>query len=164
MSDLNENIRIKIHSELYEVDASLFSNETIDFDNLPISEENPDPEIMDINSLGKYEDDGERISISYQESEATGMEGSLTTVTFLKSAPEMVSMVREGIVSATLTFEEGKRHHCIYKTPFMPFEICVRTLKVDNALLCGGSLTLDYVVEIRGAKAERTKFSMQILN
>ena len=69
MSDLNENIRIKIHSELYEVDASLFSNETIDFDNLPVSEENPDPEIMDINSLGKYEDDGERISISYQESE-----------------------------------------------------------------------------------------------
>ena len=164
MSDINENIRIKIRSELYEVDASLFSNEAIDFDNLPISEENPDPEIMDINSLGKYDDDGERVSISYDESDATGMEGSVTTVTFLKSAPSVISMIREGLVSTTLTFETGKRHHCLYKTPFMPFEICVRTLKVDNALLRGGALTLDYVVEIRGAKAERTKFTMQILN
>lgn len=164
MSAITKDVRIKIRSELYDVDASLFSNDEIDFDNLAVSEENPEPEIMDINSLGKYTVDGERVSISYNESEATGMEGSTTAVTFLASCPEVVSMVREGLVSATLVFESGKRHHCIYKTPFMPFEICVRTLKVENFLLSLGSLTLDYVVEIRGAKAERTKFSMQILN
>ena len=163
MSQIKKDVRIKIHSELYDVDASLFSNEDIDVDNLPISEESPEPEILDINTVGSYTDDGERISISYNESEATGMEGSITTVTFLKSEPSIVSMIREGLVSTTLVFESGKRHHCIYKTPFMPFEICVRTVKVENSIFGIGMLALDYVVEIRGAKAERTKFSMQIL-
>ena len=164
MSQIKKDIRIKIHSELYDVDASLFSNDEVDFDNLPISEESPEPEILGINTLGSYTDDGERISICYSESEATGLEGSTTTVTFLKSDPTVVSMIREGLVSTTLVFESGKRHHCLYKTPFMPFEICVRTIKVSNSLLDIGALSLDYVVEIRGAKAERTKFSMQILN
>ena len=164
MLQIKKDVRIKIHSELYEVEASLFSTDDIDFDDIPISDESPEPEILDINTLGAYTDDGERISISYNESEATGMEGSTTTVTFLKADPTIVSMIREGLVSTTLVFESGKRHHCLYKTPFMPFEVCVRTIKVSNSLLGIGTLTLDYVVEIRGAKAERTKFSMQILD
>ena len=164
MSQIKKDVRIKIHSELYDVDASLFSNEEIDFDDLPISEESPEPDILDINTIGSYLDDGERISISYDDSEATGMEGSTTTVTFLKSDPSVITMIREGVVSATLVFENEKRHHCLYQTPFMPFEVCVRTIPVSNSLLGLGALTLDYVVEIRGAKADRTKFSMQILN
>lgn len=164
MGNSAKGIRIKIHSELYEIDASLFANDDIDTDNIPISAEEPEPQIMDINSLGSYTDDGERISISYDESEATGMEGSTTTISFLKSEPHIVSMTRTGLVSATLVFEEGKRYHCIYKTPFMPFEICIRTIKVENLLMLSGTLSLDYIVEIRGAKAERTKFSCKILN
>ena len=163
MENFKKDIRIKIHSELYEVDASLFSNDDVDTDNMPLSVEDPEPQILDINSLGTFTDDGERISISYDESEATGMEGSFTSISFLKSEPSVISMTRTGIVSATLVFEEGKRYHCIYKTPFMPFEICTRTVKVENLILAAGTLTLDYIVEIRGAKAERTKFSCKIL-
>lgn len=158
-----KDIRIKIHSELYEIDASLFDDD-VDTDNIPMSADAPEPEILDINSLGTYADDGERISISYDESEATGMSGSTTTVTFLKSDPSVVSMIRSGTVSTTLVFEQGKRHHCMYKTPFMPFEICVRTIKVENSIIISGNLLLDYIIEIRGAKAERTRFSFQILN
>ena len=117
---------------------------------------------MEMNSVGRYSDDGQRIAISYEESEATGMVGSTTTLSFLKSNPEIVTMSRDGAVSATLVFEEVKRHHCIYKTPFMPFEVCVHTTKVLNNISLG-NLELDYIVEIRGAKAERTKFKMQIL-
>lgn len=159
-----KDIRIKIHSELYEIEASLFSDEDVDTDNLPRSLEAPEPEILDINSFGSFVDDGERISISYDESESTGMEGSITTVTFLKSDPSVVSMIRSGAVSTTLVFEQGKRHHCMYKTPFMPFEVCIRTIKVENSTVALGILSLDYIVEIRGAKAERTRFSLQILN
>ena len=164
MSQINKDVRIKIHSELYDVEASLFSETDIDVDNIPFDEDSPEPQILDINTVGRYVDDGERISISYDESEATGMEDSITTITFLKNEPAIVSMIREGMVSTTLVFENEKRHHCLYKTPFMPFEICVRTIKVSNAILGIGALSLDYVVEIRGAQAERTKFTMQILN
>ena len=75
----------------------------------------------------------------------------------------IVSMIREGAVSTVLVFEEGKRHHCIYNTPIMPFEVCVHTMKVENKLVDEGWLDLDYIVEIRGAQAERTKFRMEIL-
>ena len=72
-------------------------------------------------------------------------------------------MIREGAVSTALVFEANKRHHCLYKTPFMPFQICVHTLKVDNRLLSDRYLDLDYIVEIRGAQAERTKFHIELL-
>ena len=78
-------------------------------------------------------------------------------------AKEMVSMIREGVVSTALVFEGGKRHHCVYNTPYMPFEVCVNTLSVENKLEKDGTLFLDYLVEIRGAKAERTKFEMKII-
>ena len=91
------------------------------------------------------------------------MEGSNTIISFRKSSPEMVTMTRDGAVSATLVFEDGKRHHCLYKTPFMPFEVGVYTKNVVNSLLEDGTLNLDYIVEIRGAKAERTRFKMQII-
>lgn len=156
--------RIKIHSELYEVEASLFSEEVPDeeFFEAPDGDET-EPDIMEINSLGTLTDDGERITVSYEETEATGMDGSTTAVSFLRSTPDVVTMTRDGVVSATLVFEEGQRHHCIYKTPFMPFEVCVCTKKVVNRLDEDGFLDLDYIVEIRGAKAERTKFRMQLL-
>ena len=160
----NKETRIKILSELYEVEASLFTEEVGDDEFFEQEKDvSVEPDIMEINTLGTLNDDGERITVSYDETEATGMDGSRTSVSFLSSSPEVVTMTRDGMVSATLVFEEGKRHHCIYKTPFMPFEVCVCTKKVVNRLTEDGCLELDYVVEIRGAKAERTKFKMQIL-
>ncbi len=162
MSNTKE-ARIKIQSELYEVDASLFSDESEDIEFFESDKSSAEPEILEINTVGKISCEDERITVSYEESEATGMEGSLTSLTFLKNEPGVITMMRSGIVSATLVFEEGKRHHCIYKTPFMPFEVCIHTKKVVNLLTVGNTLELDYIVEIRGAKAERTKFKMQIL-
>lgn len=160
---LKEEIKIKIRSELYEVDASMFSDDDIDFFEAKPSDDAPEADILEINCFGVMSEDEGRLFISYDETEATGMDGSTTSVSFLKSAPEIVTMTRDGLVSATLVFEEGKRHHCIYKTPFMPFEVCVKTKSVVNEITSSGVLELDYIVEIRGAKAERTKFKMQIL-
>ena len=160
---VTKEARIKILSELYEVEASLFTDGDDAPDFFETEDKTAEPEIMEINSVGNICDDGDRITLSYEESDASGMQGSTTSITFLKSDPSIVTMMRSGLVSATLVFEEGKRHHCIYKTPFMPFEVCIHTTKVVNALLVGNTLELDYIVEIRGAKAERTKFKMQIL-
>lgn len=160
-----EEIRIKIKSVLYEVAASLFSEEGENDDlssALPLEEEIA-PEEMIINTEGYLNIKDGRFDASYDETEATGMEGSVTSVSFALDQPEIVSMIRSGSVSTALVFEERKRHHCVYNTPYMPFEICVHTLKVENKLLTEGTLDLDYVIEIRGAQAERTKFNMQIL-
>lgn len=160
-----KEVRIKIKSVRYEVGESLFS-ELVDDGDIDLSvlgEAEPEPEVIEINTFGKKKIEEGRVDISYEESEVTGMDGSVTSISYEISAKGIVSMIREGAVSTVLVFEEGKRHHCVYNTPFMPFEVCVHTLKVENNLDGVGSLSLDYVVEIRGAKAERTKFTMQIL-
>lgn len=162
MRDMEE-VRIRLRSIRYEVEESLFSVE--DGEGVRMMEDGgaPEPQTIDINTVGKRERFEGRLKISYEETEATGMDGSVTAITFLTDQPEVVSMIREGAVSTALVFEEGKRHHCLYQTPFMPFEICVRTIKVENRLMEDGYLALDYVIEIRGAKAERTKFRMEVL-
>lgn len=163
---MEKEIRIRLLSERYEVEASLFSS---------ADEENGEgllfldgdaerkPEVIEIQSIGTLSDKDGRIEIAYDETEATGMAGSRTAISFMKNEPGIVCMTREGAVSTTLVFESAKRYRCVYQTPYMPFEICVRTHKVDNRLATDGVLFLDYIIEIRGAQAERTKFSMQIL-
>ena len=156
-----EEVRIRIKSVRYEVEASLFPEE----DGLRVlaDDSRNEPEIIEICSLGALTEEGGRTQIAYDETEATGMNGATTAVSFLTAQPGVVSMIREGAVSTVLVFEAGKRHHCIYQTPYMPFEVCVHTMKVDNRLLTDGVLYLDYIIEIRGARAERTKFSMELL-
>ena len=162
---MEKEIRIRLKSERYEVDASLFSSAEEDTDGLFCLDEDDlqKPEVMEIQSVGTMRISDGRVEIVYDETEATGMAGSRTVISFLEGEAGIVSMVREGTVSTSLVFESAKRYRCVYQTPYMPFEICVHTRKVENRLLADGILNLDYVIEIRGAKAERTKFFMQIL-
>ena len=162
-----KKIKMKIKSLRYEVEESLFakaindimdSGEDYDNDELDYDEEQE----IALNTEGFMNVDNDRVELVYEESEITGMQGSRTSVVFDKSNSGLVSMLRDGSVSTTLVFEKGKRHHCVYNTPIMPFEICVRTLKVENNILDVGTLKLDYIIEIRGAKAERTKFELEI--
>ncbi len=160
---VEREIRIFINSVRYEVEASLFSGDEDDI--IEIDEEGEiEPERMQIKTVGRYVIDGDRCEISYDESDVTGMEGSVTAISFDMSDSGVVTMSRTGSVSTALVFENGKRHHCVYNTPYMPFEVCVKTLSVNNLLGEDGHLELDYIVEIRGAKAERTKFSMKIMD
>lgn len=160
---MRKDIRLKLRSVRFEVEASLFSSdEALREDGYSEAGE-IEPSTVEINTLGHLKREGGRVEVSYDETEATGMEGSTTAVYFVEDDDGVVSMVREGAVSTALVFEEGKRHHCVYNTPIMPFQVCVHTLKVDNRLLVDGYIDLDYIVEIRGAQAERTKFHMEIL-
>lgn len=160
---MKKEVRLKIRSTRYEVEASLFT------DDMEYSTENivelkdAEPETVEINTVGHLTDREGRISVSYEETEVTGMDGSSTEVTFMREDGGIVSMIREGAVSTALVFEEGKRHHCVYNTPFMPFQVCIHTVKVENRIIEEGYIDLDYIVEIRGAQAERTKFRMELL-
>ena len=165
----SNKIKMKIRSVRYDVEESLFAKlagEMLDAE-IGYDDENElfydEEDAIELNTEGVMNLDGERVELVYEESEITGMEGSRTSVVFDKDNAGLVSMLRDGTVSTALVFERGKRHHCVYNTPIMPFEICVRTLKVDNNILESGRLALDYVIEIRGAKAERTKFELEII-
>lgn len=165
---MKRDIRIKIQSSLYEVEESLFSFDPEESDKNIFDEENlakaVEPEVLSINTVGVLSDDGERISVSYTEPDGSGMDGAQTTISFLKAEPGVVTMSRTGLFAVTFVFEASKRYQCLYNTPYAPFSVCIHTKEVQNGIESySHDLWLDYVVEIRGAAAERTKFKMQIL-
>lgn len=120
------------------------------------------PEPTEMLMEGKLVTNQNRVELMYEESELTGMEGSVTTIGFDRGNPELISMMRTGVVRTALTFESGKRHFCLYNTPYSDFEVCVRTIAVENALLTEGTLRLDYLIEIHGAQAEHCKMTIQV--
>ena len=156
-------IKIEIISTRYESDESLFSEQSDGQDEI-ICPKSSDakPEVTQVKTEGVLCYSQDRVELFYDETELCGMEGSHTSISFDKTQPHIITKIRTGMVSATLVFEEGQRHHCVYKTPFMPFEVCVRSIKVKNLFLSGGLIELDYIVEIRGARAERTNLSIRV--
>lgn len=109
-------------------------------------------------------DKGGKIEIEYAESEITGMEGATTKVVFDKKDPGLVSILREGSVSTALVFEEGKRHLCMYETPYFPIEMCINTITLENHLSYeGGKMVAEYLVEMNGILAEKTHITLTIL-
>ena len=102
------------------------------------------------------------VSLNVKASSLECMQGSVTAIGFEPAHPELVSMVRTGPVRTAMTFEEGKRHICLYNTPFSEFEVCVRTIKVNNRLLEENKLELDYLIEIHGAQAEHCKMTVTV--
>lgn len=167
---IKKSIRIKLTS-LREASNDSFFNEILggefedDIAAEEIEQESQEPEgPVEMFSEGELYITEDRVIIAYDESELTGMEGSHTQVRFERAQPGLVTMMRHGTVNTILVFEKGKRHICTYQTEYMPFEICVNTKEVRNTLLFDGKIELDYIVEIRGAQAERTQFTIEIFD
>lgn len=112
-----------------------------------------------------YAPDGDdaQISLAYDESDLTGMDGAHSVLTFRKSEPELIHLIRSGTVTTALTFKPHHRALCVYETPYMPFQVGIHCLLVENALLEEGRMTLDYIIEIRGAQAERCRMELELL-
>ena len=104
-----------------------------------------------------------RLTISYDETEITGLGNSKTAISFMTDEPGLVSVIRTGEVRTALVLENGKRHICTYDTPIMPFEVCTFARKIANGITeDGGEMHLDYIVEIRGALAQRTRLDITL--
>ena len=101
-------------------------------------------------------DEGGRAHLKYSES-IDGENEQICDISFDPALPGLVTISKVGMVSTLMTFEVGRRHSCVYRTPFMDFEMRIRTLRADNTVTTeGGRLRLDYALEIRGAVAHRT--------
>ena len=151
-----KKVRIRIATERTQVPWDLYENKAVALDGESV------PEHSEISLEGRYHNDGHRVSIAYDEGELSGMEGSRTTICFQKDNPAQVEMLRTGSVKTALFFEAGRRHEAVYQTPLAPFTVCVQTERVSNAIEAMGTLELDYIVELKGAQAERTKMRIVI--
>lgn len=120
-----------------------------------------EPEVMELVTQGILEDKGEAgLFLSYQESEVTGLEGTLTTI---QVEPQRVTLLRVGTVNSQMVFEEGKHHLSVYDTPYGALEIGLRTRKIRTSLDSrGGDLTIYYALEIEHGAAGNSMFRIHV--
>ena len=89
-----KKVRIKLVTDRTEMSGSLFEGGVRE-------KKAAKPERMEMIVQGRYYDDGVRVSIGYTESDATGMEGSNTTISYQKNEPELITMIRSHSASST---------------------------------------------------------------
>ena len=131
----------------------------------PLAEEDITEESSTLTTDCTVADKGGKIEIEYEESEITGMDGSTTKLFFDTREPGLVSLLREGSVSSAFVFEAGRRHLCVYNTPYFPIELCVDTKEMQNTLTYdGGSFHAVYLLEMNGVLAERAEVSISLFN
>ena len=122
--------------------------------------EDADPDTIELVTAGRLQKEGESYTLSYQESEVTGLEGTLTTI---QVEGEQVTLMRMGEFNAQMVFQEGRRHLSMYNTPYGAMAIGVNTRRLLADLNDqGGDIEIDYAIEIDHAIAGRNIFQIKV--
>ncbi|MEG2120401.1 MAG: DUF1934 domain-containing protein, partial [Pseudoflavonifractor sp.] len=121
------------------------------------SYEDVEDETIELVTEGMLADEGDGdYTLSYQESELTGLAGTLTT---FQVEGERITLMRMGQVNAQMVFEQGRRHLSMYNTPYGALSIGVNTRNMHSSLdASGGDITIDYAIEIDHAVAGHNLF------
>ncbi len=116
---------------------------------------------MELVTAGELERSAEgAITVSYQETELTGMEGTTTVVRI--DGPR-VTLLREGAVNSQMVFEEGRRHLSMYETPYGALSVGIDTRRMKNTVgESGGDLEIDYAIEVDNLLAGQNFFRMNV--
>ncbi len=163
LESIIKKVKVKIVSDRYDNTSPLLS--ALNPGTIGLVEEKPsevEHEHTEMTSEAELIRSGGKTTIRYVESELSGMEGATTEISFFDDKPEIVMMDRGGGYMTSFVFEGGKRHICVYNTPIMTFEMGVHTKEVKNRLLQDGFIILDYLLEVRGAGAERNRVHISI--
>ena len=122
--------------------------------------EDTDPDTIELVTAGRMQRVGESYTLSYQESELTGLEGTLTTI---QVEGEQVTLMRVGEFNAQMVFQEGRRHLSMYNTPYGAMAIGVNTRHLLADLNDqGGDIEIDYAIEVDHAIAGRSIFQIKV--
>lgn len=108
-----------------------------------------------------HQEDGYDI-ISYEDTSATGFEGSVTTIKVDKN--KSASIVREGTANSVLSLEIGRKHFCQYGTPFGSMQIGVYTHAIRNTLAKDGKLYLKYTLDLNSSYLSDNEIIMTVQN
>lgn len=119
------------------------------------------PDEVELVTAGTLKRDGSGgYTVSYQESELTGLEG---TTTRLHIGKGRATLLREGSVNSQMVFEEGRRHLSMYETPYGALSIGVSTKRMRSTLgESGGDVEIDYAIEIDNLIAGQNLFRMSV--
>lgn len=149
-----------LHPKKYEVQQTMENNVIISIKGKQTYED-MDDETIELVTEGRLDEDGDAgYTLSYQESELTGLEGTLTT---FQIEPDRITLMRIGEVNSQMVFEEGRRHLSMYNTPYGALSVGVSTKKMRSRIgLSGGDIEIDYAIEIDHAVAGENLFQINV--
>ncbi len=118
------------------------------------------PDKMELLTEGLMELREEGLSLSYEESTLTGMEG---TTTVLEVKGPRVILRRMGTVSSQMVFEEGRQHTSLYETPFGELSIDIQTSYLRHSLTeRGGRMEIRYSISVEHASTGKNRFCLKV--
>ncbi|MBR6071110.1 MAG: DUF1934 domain-containing protein [Ruminococcus sp.] len=120
-------------------------------------DEKNETELLTRASLSKT---GTQNVISYEDTSATGFEGSVTTITV--DGNDSASIIRRGTANSVLSLEIGRKHYCQYGTPFGDMRIGVYTHAIDNTIDTDGRLYLKYTLDLNSSYLSDNEIIMNI--
>lgn len=121
-------------------------------------------DIIETVTDGSIRVERDAFTVSYKEHEKMGFSNSTTSLSFNPSSPNVITMIRTGDASSAMLFDpSANRQICSYDTGIMPIELAVNTKNVRNSLTeSGGSIFLEYTVEMRGIKTQHTQMEFKV--
>ena len=118
------------------------------------------PDSMQLVTAGQYGVDHDRIEMTWEESELTGMAGTRTSITV---QPNSVVLSREGETATSMEFEEGRKHYFLYETPFGSATMGLNTRRIRHTLgMHGGEMEIEYTVDVDQSIVGRNRFYIQV--
>ncbi len=98
--------------------------------------------------------------ISYEDSEATGFAGSVTTLKV--DDGKNACIIRQGTANSVLSLEMGRKHFCQYGTPFGSFQIGIYTHAINNTLDKNGELYMKYTLDLNSSYLSDNEIILKI--
>ena len=103
---------------------------------------------IELTTNGTLDRLGDGWKLCYHETEATGMEG---TVTQLEIIADRLTLMRSGTHPSMLILEKNQRHHCNYYTPYGTIDLGTYTSELDCRLDDhGGEVKFSYTLGFNG--------------
>ena len=98
--------------------------------------------------------------ITYEDTSATGFEGSVTTIKIDGSSS--ASIVRAGTNNSVLSLEIGRKHFCQYGTPYGNLQIGVYTHAIRNTLKRDGKVYMKYTLDLNSSYLSDNEIIMTV--
>ena len=123
--------------------------------------ENEDSNVIELFTTGQYYKKGGEYYISYEESEATGFDGSRTTLRVCDE--DRVEMQRSGTANSHLIIQNGVRHQCQYDMGFGDMMIGVNGRSIRSTLTDkGGSVEFKYSLDVNSLLASENEMCVMV--
>ena len=119
-----------------------------------------DEDVIELQTQGKFAERDGKYFISYEESELTGFEDTVTTI---KVSPDKVRMSRSGKYNMTMTYQKGEKNLCYYETLYGALAVAVDTKEIVNGLTPkGGMLSIDFLLDADNVTFSHNKLDITI--